>query len=133
MYKREAQGLASPTKKAPLPDAVTAASPTKNFVLHTKATTEMTNVIVLMELNLGNDPNEAHPITVKYGEPGFGKISGQPAVVYSAQVDLTKPGQYDMSIIGHSHPFGEDGTLNEDVSTLTSALQIIEKAVIIVE
>jgi hypothetical protein len=38
-----------------------------------------------------------------------------------------------MSLSGHSSPSGEDGKLYEDLSTLTTAVNILKKAVVVVE
>jgi hypothetical protein len=133
MHKRQAKGLASPTKNNPLPDAVTGATPDKDFVLRTKAATNLTEIAVLMEVNLSFDENKTYPKNAKPDKPGYNGASGQPAVVYRAKVDLTKPGRYDMSLSGHSNPSGEDGKLYEDLSTLTTAVNILKKAVVVVE
>jgi hypothetical protein len=35
--------------------------------------------------------------------------------------------QFLLQPVGHGHPYGDDGTLNRDLSTLTSALEIISE------
>ncbi len=40
---------------------------------------------------------------------------------------------YKMQLIGHSHYSGKNGELNQDTSTLTTALEIAQEIIIIVE
>ncbi|GAK54768.1 hypothetical protein U27_01598 [Candidatus Vecturithrix granuli] len=131
-HKRMEQGLASPTKNAPLPDAVTAASPTQKqaFSIVTKANTDLTEIAVLMEVNNSFDENEHYSNKPKEAAAEY---NGQPAVIYRAMVNLAQPGTYAMQLIGHASWTGETDDLIEDLSTLTSAVCIIEKAVVIVE
>ena len=133
MFKRGAAGVPSPTKKAPLPDAVTFASPKEDFTLKTNVPGETAEVFVLMELNLSFDENDAYPEKAKEQDANYNGVSGQPAVVYRAKVNLAAPGRYDMTLIGHSSASGKDGQLDEDVSSLTTALQIVKQAVVVVE
>ena len=133
MFKRGAAGVPSPTKKAPLPDAVTSASPKEDFTLKTNVPGETAEVFVLMELNLSFDENDAYPEKAKEQDANYNGVSGQPAVVYRAKVNLAAPGRYDMTLIGHSSASGKDGQLDEDVSSLTTALQIVKQAVVVVE
>ncbi len=130
MHKRAAAGQQPPTRNAPLPDAVTGASPKTGLTLHTKAVTDLTDIVVLMELNSSYDENDAYPNKAKEGAANYNGVSGQPAVVYAAKVNLSQPGAYPFELIGHSSPSGVDGQLNSDVSKLTTALKIISKAVV---
>jgi len=41
--------------------------------------------------------------------------------------------KYKMKLIGHSHYSGKNGELNEDTSTLTTALEITEDTTVIIE
>ncbi|GAK50872.1 hypothetical protein U14_02113 [Candidatus Moduliflexus flocculans] len=133
MHKRATAGQQPPTRTAPLSDAVTGASPKTGLILHTKAVTDLTNVVVLMELNSSYDENDAFPNDAKKSAANYNGVSGQPAVVYAAKVNLSQPGQYPFELIGHSSPSGADGQLFSDTSTLTTALKIINKAIVTVQ
>ena len=133
MYKRYAQGLPFPTKDNPLPDAITGASPKKDFIVQTKVQTDLKEIYVLLEANISFDVNQTYFTNAPQGMEVYNKTSGQPAVVYRAEVDLGTPGEYEMKLIGHSSPAGEDGELYEDLQGLTTALQIIKKVVVVVE
>ena len=49
-------------------------------------------------------------------------------MVYRATVDLSDTGkEYILTPIGHSHYSGADGSLDPDLSTLTTALDIVRE------
>ena len=133
MHKRAAAGQQPPTRTAPLTDAVTGASPKTGFTLQTKAVTDLTDIVVLIELNSSYDENDAFPNKAKEGAANYNGVSGQPAVVYAAHVNLSQPGAYPFELLGHSSPSGADGQLFSDTSTLTTALKILGSAVVTVQ
>ncbi|MCI5982386.1 MAG: hypothetical protein MRZ71_05025, partial [Bacteroidales bacterium] len=60
--------------------------------------------------------------------------SGQPAVVYAAEVDMTlDQREFEAKIIGHSSPDGSDGKIYEDITGLTTALNIVDHITISIE
>ena len=90
--------------------------------------------VVKIEINHSTDFNEFYPASAREGDANYsgGKMgSGQPAVVYAATVDLSS-GQHEFpaALIGHSSPDGSDGSVDPDLSTLTSALHIVKGIVI---
>ncbi|MBD3307832.1 DUF2271 domain-containing protein [candidate division KSB3 bacterium] len=133
MHKRAARGLPFPTKNDPLPDTVTAASPEEDFAIQTKIQLDLTEIAVLLEANLSFDMNETYYTNAPQGTAVYNRNSGQPALVYRAEVDLSQPGTYEMELIGHSSPSGEDGKLYKDLSGLSSALHMITNAVVSIE
>ena len=121
-------GTYNPTKKHPVIDAYTGATPAASFILHTKTAKPLYGKYkILLELNQSWDWNEywtndKYPTDVEY------KTSSQPAVVYSVDFDTNNPkSQYEMKPVGHSHYSGADGSLETDLSTLTTALRIAKK------
>lgn len=121
-------GTYMPTLKQPVADAYTGATPSSSFVLHTK-TDKLLNgkYKIMLELNQSWDWNE-YWTNDKYPNDKEYKTSSQPALVYSADVDTTNPNQeYTMNLIGHSHYAGADGSLDSDLSTITTALKIAKK------
>jgi hypothetical protein len=129
-YQRGVQyddGLYLPTKDDPLPDAVTSATPQGSFVLLSKVPGDLEAFVVLAELNESWDYNDNYPDNLQPGAPDYSAESGQPSVVYAANIDInTGNGQYEMGIMGHGSTDGEDGNLYEDMSMLTTALDIAE-------
>lgn len=123
-------GYYLPTQENPVPDAYTGATPTTNFVLTTRTDQPLSSQVrILFEINQAWDwndywTNNKFPLEEPY------KTSGQPALVYAATVDLNEPGEYEMKPIGHSHYAGKDGNLYTDLSTFTTALNIVKKLIV---
>ena len=130
-------GLYLPTKKEPLTDGVTGATPQGSFDLKLTPANELKRFIVKIEINHSTDWNDAYPKSARKEDANYsgGKEgSGQPAIVYAAEVDLTTgQKEFAAALIGHSSPDGSNGDLTADTSTLTTALEIIKKIVIIRE
>ena len=85
-------------------------------------------------MNHSADFNETYPESAKEGEPAYSggrHGSGQPAVVYAADVDLSSGReQFEAVLVGHCSPDGSSGGIDPDISGLTSALRIVERITI---
>lgn len=121
-------GTYNPTQKHPVIDAYTGATPQASFILHTRSGRPLKGKYkIMLELNQCWDWNEywtndKYPTDVDY------KTSSQPAVVYAVDFDMNNlKSQYILKIIGHSHYSGANGSLDPDLSTLTTALRIAKK------
>lgn len=131
---KESDGLYLPTKKHPLPDAVTAPTPRGAFTLSTVLPRSVGPVTVYVEVNHSFDHNDRFPKSAKPGGPGWSGVSGQPAAVYSAIVDPAAKGRtVEFKLVGHSSPDGSNGSLAADVSPLTTAKTIISRITVMVE
>lgn len=134
---RYADGLYLPTKREPLTDGISGATPRGSFALKLTPAGALTRFVVKVEVNHSTDFNAAYPESARAGEPGWsgGKHgSGQPAVVYAAEVDLSSgEREFEAVLIGHSAADGSSGAVEADVSELTSALHIVERITIRVE
>lgn len=132
-----ADGLYLPTKREPLTDGISGATPRGSFDLKLMPESGLTRFTVKIELNHSADFNEAYPESAQEGEPGWsgGKQgSGQPAVVYAVEVDLSSgKKEFEAVLIGHSSPDGSSGAVEADVSKLTSALHIVERITVRVQ
>lgn len=131
LHQRDLPGpdsLYIPTPDHPIADAFTGATPTGNFILKTVVADTIGPAFrVLFEVNQSWDWNE-YWYNSKYPDNQEYLKSAQPALVYEAVVDLqVKEKPFVMKPIGHSHPYGATGELFEDLSTLTTALEIAEK------
>lgn len=127
--KQYADGLYLPTKKEPLPDAVTGATPRGSFTANIQMRADIKQFVIKCEFNHSTDFNEYYPKNAKKGDANYsgGKLgSGQPAILYQAVVDLTS-GQREFKgeLIGHSSPDGSDNNIYKDTSKLTTALNIV--------
>lgn len=127
-------GLYLPTKKEPLADGISGATPHGSFDVKICPIGDLRQFVVKIEVNHSTDWNDAYPKDAKESDANYsgGKGgSGQPAIVYSVAIDLdSSQKQYTAIIIGHSSPDGSDGEIYPDVSFLTSALNIVKEITI---
>ncbi|MEI8273625.1 MAG: hypothetical protein WCG08_13470 [Paludibacter sp.] len=121
-------GTYMPTPKQPVADAYTGATPSASFILHAKTEKPLSGKYkIMLELNQSWDWNE-YWTNDKYPNDKEYKTSSQPALVYSADIDTASPNQESvLKLIGHSHYSGADGSLDSDLSTITTALKIAKK------
>lgn len=128
---RYADGLYLPTHNEPLTDGMTGATPRSGFDLRLTPNERLRRFVVKIEVNHSTDFNDFYPRSVGEGEPGYsgGKYgSGQPALVYAVQVDLDSDArEFEASPVGHSSPDGSDGETDPDLSTLSTALDIVHR------
>ncbi|HET9571181.1 MAG TPA: hypothetical protein VFP20_07230 [Bacteroidales bacterium] len=125
-------GNYNPTPAHPEMDGNTGATPSASFVLNLKtAQKRVGKFIVFVELNQSWDWNEFWYNDRFPGNKEY-MTSSQPALVYSAFIDTREKKAYTMSPIGHSHYSGADGSLNPDLSSLTTALRIAKNITVIV-
>jgi hypothetical protein len=127
-------GLYLPTPEQPVADAITGPTPTGDFTLKSRATSNVPSSFrVMFEINQSWDWNE-YWTNNKFPDDQQYKTSSQPAVVYSALINLdNKQASYILQPVGHSHYAGLDGSLNSDLSTMTTALQIAKSVTVSVE
>jgi hypothetical protein len=126
-------GLMLPTKKQPLADGVTGATPKGNTKIQMRLTDSQEPFVIKAEFNHSVDFNDFYPKNAKEGEYGYsgGKLgSGQPAVVYAATV-YPDTNVLTLKLVGHSSPDGSDGKLYTDLSTLTTAKSIVNRITIL--
>lgn len=127
-------GLYLPTKKSPVTDDITGATPKGSFNVKMVPTGKLKKFIVKIEINHSTDFNEAFPKSAKEGDANYsgGKEgSGQPALVYVAEIDLSSgEKKFIAELIGHSSPDGSDGAITTDISSLTTALNIVKNITI---
>ena len=111
-----ADGLYLPTKSEPLADGISGATPRGSFDLKLSPGAGLDRFVVKVEVNHSTDFNETYPESAKEGEPGYSggrHGSGQPAVVYAADVDLSSGReQFEAVLVGHSSPDGSSGGID---------------------
>jgi len=122
-------GLFIPTQNNPMPDAITGPTPKGNFTLQTQTPeANLRQFRVLIEINQSWDWNQYWHNNKFPGDPDY-QTSSQPAVVYETIIDLDSENQvFELKPIGYSHWSGKTGELFTDLSTLTTALNIIKQA-----
>jgi hypothetical protein len=123
-----------PTMQNPVPDALTSATPAADFGIYSKMNEPYSGKLkVFFEINQSWDWNEfwtnsKFPDDVEY------KTSSQPSVVYSAVIDLDNPKKtYTLQAVGHGHYSGQDGEIYTDLSTITTALEIVKSVKVEIE
>jgi len=128
-HKRGVQytdGMYVPTKEDPLPDAITGVTFVDNFMLLSSMDGD-SKFKLRIELNVAFDDNEY------YSEddfPGTGQL-GQPSILFGAEINMNdNKGYYLLNLIGRGHHSGQNGLLYEDLSSLTTALEIVERIVV---
>lgn len=117
---------------APVPDAVTSASPTDNVYLEARAHAPPARFAVLLEVNSSFDYNEYYRPDAFPDEPAYaeGGNPAQPSVVYRAWIEPGGPRFVMMTPAGHGHHAGADGRIDPDLSHLTTALEILDRVVV---
>jgi hypothetical protein len=130
-------GLFMPTKREPLTDSVTGATPKPKtagtelrFDLNLPSKLPAGRYRILVELNNSFDYNDAYAENLPPKDPKANGVNGQPSVVYASLLDLggtvddgvAKP----LAFVGTGHPTGSDGAVRDGRDGLTSALSIVE-------
>jgi hypothetical protein len=116
-------------------DSASGATPKRSSVINTAAAMDKGVYYIMAEVNSSADFNDYFPENANPGDWNYsgGKFgSGQPALVYKVLVDFEKPGTYVFSLAGHSSPDGSDGSLYEDISSITTAMEIMKKMAIVI-
>lgn len=124
-------GLFMPEPDNPVPDAYSGETPTQSFILNTKADQKLPDTFrVLFEINQNWDWNY-YWTNNKYPEDENYKLSCQPALIFEALINTNKPEKvYSLKLIGHSHYSGKTGELFTDLSTFTTALDIVDSILV---
>lgn len=113
-------------------DGVSGASRKKEFTVGTNSTPGEA-VIVYMEVNHSTDFNEVYgdhlPVDSPYYNGGSWG-SGQPSLIYSAEITVFDDSEVPMTLTGHGSPDGSDGEIHSDLGGITTALDIVDVAVV---
>lgn len=130
-------GLYLPTQKEPLTDGISGATPRSSFDVKLHLTDKLKQFRIKVEINHSTDFNDYYPKSAKEGDANYSgskEGSGQPAVVYSADIDLASGKKsFEATLLGHSSPDGTSGEINADLSTLTTALHIVKRITVNVQ
>ena len=114
------------------PDAVTSATPETGFVREWAIPEKLEPGTYLLraEINHSKDFNEAFPEDAPEGAPNYsgGPMgSGQPSLIWSGQLVIAEETDaVELGPVGHGEPAGRDGSIDPDLTDLTTALDIIE-------
>jgi hypothetical protein len=133
-HMKDSGGKLLPSPENPVPDAITSATPSGDFVLNTVVKNKLPKKFrLMMEINQTWDWNEYWNNSLFPDDFQF-KVSCQPALVYATTIDCDKPqNECYLNPIGHSHYSGKDGELYTDISTLTTAKDIVFKVYAVIK
>ena len=114
----------------PLADGMTGATPRNTFDVRLQDKTELRHFYVMIEVNHSIDWNDAYPKNAEVGAANYSggsEGSGQPALVYMADVDLDSGSKtFNTILLGHSSPDGTDGEIHFDMDGITTAFTIVK-------
>jgi hypothetical protein len=130
---KASDGFYLPEDNNPMPDALTGPTPKGDFVVKTRTPSgQLRKFRVLFEINQSWDWNEFWTNNKFPGDREY-MTSAQPALVYEAVIDLdSNIHEFPMKPIGHSHWSGRNGTLYEDLRTITTALDISKSIKVVI-
>jgi hypothetical protein len=115
-----------PPKDDPLPDAITSATPKEGEFVWTwkpQKRLEPGRYFYYVEVNKSFDKNEHHK---------YSWYRGQPSVVWQGVLQVGQEvSQGSAVIVGHGDVAGADGKIHPDVSSLTTALRLIESVEVV--
>jgi hypothetical protein len=134
LHKRNEGSPLLPTPDRPVPDALTGATPKNNFTLKTVCVENIPSKFRLVfEINQPFDYNQHWTKESYPGEFDY-SYSAQPALLYAVEIDTKeKATRYKLTPIGHSHFSGRDGKVYTDLSTITTALQIVKEITVVIK
>lgn len=121
-------GLLLPTKKHPLTDGITGATPKEDKIIKLTPVNLEKLFVIKAEFNHSVDFNNDYPKNAQEGDANYSggaEGSGQPAVVYAATIYPDTKNAV-LELIGHSSPDGSTGVLYPDLQTLTTAKSIVK-------
>jgi hypothetical protein len=105
-------------------DAVTSATPDHSFSVEESLRAEDSEIVICLEFNLANDPNDAYPDA----------HLGQPSMLYTALIDLSsEQSYYLMTRTAHGGGAEGDGQPRYDFEDITTAGGLIEKVLVRIE
>lgn len=118
-----------PSPDKPFVDAYTGATPAGSFILKTKTDKIIDGKFrILMEINQPWDWND-YWTTTKFPDNAAYKTSCQPSLVYAVTIDFNRiTKEYYLNPVGHGHYSGKNGLLYTDISTITTAKEIVKRA-----
>lgn len=125
---REKDGLFIPMQETALPDAITGATPSGNFLLITRTSSKQPAVFdVYFEINQSWDWNEFWTNN-KYPDDEDYKTSCQPSLIYRIRIDTQHPNKetLDFQLVGLGHFSGDNGKIYSDLKTITTAKNIAQ-------
>ncbi len=124
------RGNYMPSRKMPLSDVITSASPTADTTVQCQIPDSLVDqtLRIYVEVNSSMDYNEFYTDTEDETHPGFnGAVNGQPSILLEALYVPSESFEVEFTTIAHGEPAGRSGEMFTDLSNVTSALQLVSK------
>ncbi len=122
-----------PTKNNPVADTITGATPEKSFKVASKIDSSLGEVVVCFEINMAFDNNDTYKKDMTPSDDDFNAASGQPSLIYKAAINLEEKGSRDLEFVGRSQPNGKSGDIIPDLSSITTAKNIVKNVKVVIE
>lgn len=116
-------GSPLPSKENPYTDAVTSATPTTDFSLHSQIPYATGQFVIVLEINKSGDVNDTFT-------KSNNDWAGQPSLVYKTIVAPGEKGPFTMTLAGHGGRLRDKKGLSPDTAGFTSALGQVESIVV---
>ena len=134
---KAADGLYAPDDDTQLADGVTAATPNTNFILSSGFDVSGDSRIrVMLEVNASFDWNETYHENAYPDDPvysGSGSV-GQPALLFATPfINPRESNILKMRLVGRGHHSGQDGEIYADLSGITTARDLVARALVFIE
>jgi hypothetical protein len=135
-YKRGIEskpGIYMPTSSKPLPDSETSATPTGLFTRDWKIPKDLKPgaYIIRMEVNTSFDYNQTFNNKLSPKDPHYNAENGQPSLLYEGTLTIgDKPSNTSLKPVGYGHPLGKSGIVNNNLSVLTTALDMVSSILV---
>ncbi len=129
----DSEGHLLPSKKEPLPDSISGATPRKASSISVGFPDNEGSYIICLEINHSTDFNERWPRDAEPGTPGWtggSEGSGQPSLLYTAEVHPEQTAPLPLTLTGYGSPDGSSGEINRGFEDFGTALKILESAVL---
>ncbi len=123
----------APSVEQSLADAISGATPQGDLRLLAQ-TTDTSELVLFLELNVAFDDNAYYSVydfpddSLYHGGTG---LLGQPSVVY--KTTLPGSGSTLLEYAGFTHPTADDGLIHSGTKGLTTALEIIDYAIVVTQ
>lgn len=130
---KSSDGLLMPSADQPIADALTGATPLASFELQSISTATSGQVTIKLEINRSFDYNETYHPNAFPNDPVYSGTghSAQPSLIYAVDIDLDNAEPYHfMRLIGRGHHSGKEGKIYTDLSGVTTAKKIIDRAIV---
>ncbi|KZN56168.1 hypothetical protein [Pseudoalteromonas luteoviolacea] len=133
---RAENGMMVPDDDSLTIDGFSGATMTDNFIYTTRLQSPLQGRHrVRLEVNHSFDYNTYYSSDRFLDDPIYSGdgYSAQPSVIYEAIIDFDNHANETlavMSLVGHGHHSGRNGDIYEDVSNLTTALELVERVIV---